>query len=132
MTIRTHTFPAGGATVTVREKLGIDRIDARVIYGKLDYDRASQRDKNRAATFAEWVCRTTAFDGDMGYPWITVDSTEPDTQAAYDAWVEWPEDLTNEWAGALYLTETIISDPGTQPGEDPKNEPPPQSQTESE
>lgn len=132
MTVRTHTFPANGATVCVRESLGIDRIDARVIYGKLTYDRNSQRDKNRASNFAEWVCRTVSFEGDMGYPWITVDSNETDTQAAYDAWIEWPEALTNVWIGALYLTETATSEPGTQPGEDPKNEPPPPSLTESE
>lgn len=132
MTVRTNTFPAGDATITVRENLGIDRIDSRVIYGKLTYDRASQRDKNRASNFAEWVCRTVSLEGDMGYPWITVDSSEDETQRAYDAWVEWPEALTNAWIGALYLTETATSDPGTQPGEDPKNAAPPQSTIESE
>lgn len=131
MTVRTNTFPAGNAIVTVRQPLGIDRIDVRVVYGSLDYDRASQRDKNRVSDFAHWVCRTVSIEGDMGYPWPTLDSSEKDVQAAYDAWVMWPEDLTGKWAGALFITEKATSEPGTQPGEDPKNELPPQSPTES-
>jgi hypothetical protein len=132
MALRTRTFTVHEATIIVREPAGVDRIDARVIYGKLDYDRTSSRDRNRVQNFAEFVMQTVSLEGDMGYPWASLDSNDDDTQKAFDAWVEWPESLMTEWIGNLTLTTAPLSEPGTQPNENPKNEPPPQSTTESE
>lgn len=132
MALRTRTFKVHEATVTVREPAGVDRIDARVVYGKLDYDRTSARDRNRAQNFAEFVMQTVSFEGDMGYPWASVNSSEDEMQKAFDAWVEWPESLMTQWIGNLQLTTEPLSEPGTQPNENPKNELPPQSITESE
>ncbi len=117
--IRTHAFTYGDATVTVREPKGIDRIDQRVIYGKLAYNRTSDRDTNRAVNFAEFVARTVSVDGELGFPWATVDSNAIDMQKAFDGWQEWPSDLMDAWAGALYSVSESIAELEFQADVDP-------------
>lgn len=117
--IRTLTFTHGDASVTVRESIGIDRIDQRSIYGKLTYNRDSSRDINRASTFAEWLCRTVSVTGDFGFKWATLDSDKDEMQAAFDSWQAWPTDLMDKWVGALYTVSIAPGEPEMQPDVDP-------------
>lgn len=117
--IRTHEFTVNGATVIVREPKGVDRIDERIVYGKLTYNRGSERDRTRVVTFAEYVARTVSITGDTGYPWATIDSSAVDMQKAFDAWVEWPVHVMDAWAAAISAAATPPGDPENQPDVDP-------------
>lgn len=119
MTLRTRTFQCGDAQVTIREPKGIDRIDQRLVYPKLTYDRKSERDRTRATRFAEMVSQTVSIVGNMGYPWATVDSDETAMQAAFDAWVEWPDEIMSKWITEFYLVGQSPGEPATQPDADP-------------
>lgn len=117
--IRTHEFKVNDATVTVREPKGVDRIDERIVYGKLTYDRSSERDRTRVVTFAEYVARTVSIDGEMGYPWASIDSPAADMQKAFDGWIEWPVAVMDAWAAAISAAATPPGELATQPDVDP-------------
>lgn len=117
--IRTQSFQVNGATVTVREPIGIDQIDEPSVYGKLSYDRTSKRDRDRVMNFAEFVSRTVSIEGELGFAWATLDSDAATTQKAYDAWIAWDVMTMNKWIAALYEVRQSPGDAATQPDIDP-------------
>lgn len=125
MTIRTEQFQFNGATITCRESLGMDAVDDIVIYSKLDYNRQNERERNRAQNFADAVMRTVSVEGDLGYPWVTVDSPAADMQAAFDAWQQWPPALIRRWQSTLYVLNQAVGDIELQPGIEKNVSPPP-------
>jgi hypothetical protein len=86
---------------------------------KLTYDRSSERDRNRAVTFAQHIVRTVSVDGEFGFKWATINSSEADMQAAFDGWQDWPTEVMDAWVGGLYLVSQPPGEAETQSGVDP-------------
>jgi len=116
---REQTFSYNGATVVVRESLGIDRIDRQLVFQKLTYNRDDERDINRAIRFADFLMRAVTVEGDLSYPWASLSSDAAAIQAAYEAWVQWPTSLMDVWMAALYEVNETPGDAATQPDIDP-------------
>ena len=117
--IRTQSFQVNGATVVTREPKGVDRIDERIVYGKLTYDRSSERDRTRVVNFAEFVSRTVSVEGELGFDWATIDSDALTMQKAFDAWLEWSVETMNTWDGAMTAVAVPPGDVEGQPNADP-------------
>lgn len=110
MDYRTKTFTVGEGTITVRESVGMDIIDAAVIYPKLTYSRESKRAKNRAGRFVQAVLRSTV-DADLGFSWVDVDSDDLPTQAAFDQWQKLSANTLATWELALSQVDKATEDP---------------------
>lgn len=100
-TYRTVTREAGEFRVTVRETVGMDEIDAGVVFSALDYDRKSARVLKRVSAFANAVLRTVDVQG-LSFEWANADSEPSVIQAAFDCWQAAPVAIVRAWESALY------------------------------
>ncbi len=96
---KTETYQ--GVTITVRARRGADVWDEFRVSGKFP---RSEDEKNhyRLEKFVEYVTRTVSIEGDLGYEWPTIDSSNEVTQAAYAAWCDMDVSLMIAWANLIY------------------------------
>lgn len=123
--IRTRTFQWQTAAIQLREPIGIDLVDEQVIYPKITYNRASERERLRAADFASSVLQTVQIQGDFPFPWVTVDSSAEDMQKAFAAWITWPVDLMGAWRSNLFALQRPATEPALDLSVPEKNSVPP-------
>ena len=103
---RTLTASYNGATVTVRERIGRDVWTEQIVSAKLpDTEPAYLRSK-----FGEFVTRTLAIEGELGYVWPTLNSSIDETRAAFAAWGEMKPALMIAWGNALYEVNQSAGD----------------------
>lgn len=88
--IPTHSFKSGKATITVRQEVGWDVSDSRVIWRKLIasgvVDPLNELDAERAwGDFIPALNQTVSVDGDLGFPFPSKQGSAEDLGAAYTA-----------------------------------------------
>lgn len=115
MPLRNLSFQCGKATVTVREPKGIDRVDNKVVYRKLTFDRTNELEINRVVQFTDMLLQTVSIEGEFEYPWASSNSDIKTTQAAYEGWLDWSDSVMALWTGSLALVAAPPGDVATQP-----------------
>src|SRR5258707_14960609 len=103
---RTAAASYNGVTVTVRERIGRDVCTEQIVSEKLsESEPAYLRSK-----FGEFVTRTLAIEGDLGYAWPTLNSNVEETRMAYLDWGEMKPQLMIAWGNALYEVNQPMGD----------------------
>ena len=128
---RTQTFSYNGAKITVRESLGIDKMDMAVFRrfireGLLEEqtaidpkdDKLRDVDWNRISNFVAFAARTVSIKGKLG-----VEFKLPTSSDDEDVWLEaywqflmFPGDLMQVWDDELIAVNKIEPDPEVLPG----------------
>ena len=128
---RTQTFSHNGAKITVRESLGIDKMDMAVYRrfireGILEEqtaidpkdDKLRDVDWNRIVNFVVYATRTVSIKGKLG-----IEFKLPTPSDDEDVWVEayWqflylPGDLIQKWDDELIAVNKTEPDPEVLPG----------------
>lgn len=128
---RTQTFSYNGAKITVRESLGIDKMDMAVYRrfireGLLEEqtaidpkdDKLRDVDWNRISNFVAFAARTVSIKGKLG-----VEFKLPTSSDDEDVWLEaywqflmFPGDLMQVWDDELIAVNKIEPDPEVLPG----------------
>jgi hypothetical protein len=105
---KTLTITIGEVIISVREPLGMDRIDAQSIPPRLTYNRDSRRMVERAMRFADFLTRTESIVG-LPFAWASIDSSAAELQAAFEGWQVLPADVIRAWDDALYEVDPRYS-----------------------
>jgi len=128
---RTQTFSYNGVKITVRESLGIDKMDMAVYRRFIrdsileeQTDRDPKDDKlndidwNRIHNFVEFAGRTVEIKGKMpgGFKLPTVTNSEDVWHKAYWEFLMFSSDLIQAWDDALIAVNKIEPDPEVLPG----------------
>lgn len=106
--LKTLSKTVGDVTFTVREPVGMDLIDSRVVISALEYDRDKLRLRERAMRFTEAVIRTESVSG-LPFAWATVDSEAAALNAAFMGWQALDAALIRAWDDALYEVDPRFS-----------------------
>lgn len=118
-------FKHNNATITVREELGRDVMDAELPFYEMmvhigEADNLNPDDDmpthliNRANKIVSIVLRSTV-DGDLGFPFPSNVSDSKSVGAFYDALMSAPAKLTNEWIKAIRKSDKEEIDPNATP-----------------
>lgn len=133
---RKKTFEYNGAKITVRESLGIDKMDMsiyrRFVRGQLLEERNNGNSKknqvtvlgdidwNRILNFVLFATRTTSIEGKMTVE-FRLPTSEDDEQVWYDSYWQFlslPGDLIEKWDDALIDVDKVEPDPEAVPDDE--------------
>lgn len=128
---RTQTFGYNGAKITVRESLGIDKMDMAVyrrfiregileerIASDPKDDKLRDIDWNRIVNFVVFAARTVSVKGKLGIEFKLPTSSDDEAVwlEAYWQFLMFPNDLMQVWDDELIAVNKIEPDPEVLPG----------------
>ncbi|PJF39566.1 MAG: hypothetical protein CUN54_08405 [Phototrophicales bacterium] len=113
--LRQKTIHADGVTITVRERIGADVWTRPFIEARLRLvDNELQQ--FLARQFVDYLIQTVSIEG-LDFEWPTLESSDEELLAAFDAWQHIPPDLMTQWANILFEINTngIVPESDTGP-----------------
>lgn len=93
--------PVEGVSITVRETIGMDALDASEVLDLLDFDVTSRKMRGRAQRFTDAVMRTVSVEG-LPFEWADADASVVALQTAFEGWQKLPNNVVVRWANALF------------------------------
>lgn len=105
-----------GLRITVRTATGRDVLNRAFIYRKLGLTATTdEQAMHYAVTFAPLFQQTTQIDGDLGFTWPSLASSDDEMQTALSGFLELPAPVVERWLGAIESVDTAPGDPALQP-----------------
>lgn len=122
--MRTQRFEYNGATITVREQLGIDALDAYALHRELVQRIAAEHKIeadavldsihwNRITTYTEIVLLTQKVDGQLSVDLPPKDAPFDQIYAGYKVFLDAPYDLLQQYSNALREINRKAPDPNS-------------------